>query len=244
MDKKNASEARMFQISTLQALLRGYTKTVTTVEELVKHGDTGLGTFEDVNGEMIVLDGVCYRAGSDGKVKVVGINEGVSFAAVAKTSRGRLFELQSIGSMDSLKTALNNIVDESFGLNSMHALRIDAQFNRIDARSEEPYRSQHVELSEILGNTQTDFSFNDMAGTVVGLYFPDYMDGINAAGWHFHFVSSDRKFGGHVFDISFDEGQVKMDRISRIELQMPSGIDFDLYSLKDVDESEVKKVEG
>ena len=50
---------KMFQVSTLQALSTGYTKAVTSVEELMKHGDTGLGSFEEVNGEMIALDGDC-----------------------------------------------------------------------------------------------------------------------------------------------------------------------------------------
>ena len=51
----------IFQVSTLQALAMGYTRRVITVEELLRHGDTGLGTFEDLDGEMIVADGKCFR---------------------------------------------------------------------------------------------------------------------------------------------------------------------------------------
>ena len=54
--------SKMFQVSTLQTLALGYTRKVITVGELMKHGETGLGTFEDVNGEMIAIDGKCYRA--------------------------------------------------------------------------------------------------------------------------------------------------------------------------------------
>ena len=36
--------------------------------------------------------------------------------------------------------------------------------------------------------------------SLVGVYFPDYMDGINMPGWHLHFLSEDRAKGGHVFD--------------------------------------------
>lgn len=53
---------KYYQVSTLQALALGYSKSVITVGELLKHGNLGLGTFEDVDGEMIVLDGKCYRA--------------------------------------------------------------------------------------------------------------------------------------------------------------------------------------
>ncbi len=56
----------IYQASTLQALALGYTKPVITVRELLEHGDTGLGTFEHVDGEMIILDGVCYQAKGNG----------------------------------------------------------------------------------------------------------------------------------------------------------------------------------
>ena len=62
---KEISENNMgkyYQVSTLQALALGFSKSVITVKELIRHGDMGLGTFEDVDGEMIVLDGKCYRA--------------------------------------------------------------------------------------------------------------------------------------------------------------------------------------
>ena len=49
---------KIYQASTIGALSLGYTKAVTTVKELLSHGTVGLGTFEDVNGEMIIDDGV------------------------------------------------------------------------------------------------------------------------------------------------------------------------------------------
>ena len=53
---------KMYQVSTLQALMLGYSRAVIPVSELLNHGNIGLGTFKDVDGEMIVLDGSCYRA--------------------------------------------------------------------------------------------------------------------------------------------------------------------------------------
>ena len=75
---------KMYQVSTLQALALGYSRAVVNVGELLQEGDTGLGTFEDVNGEMIVMDGHCYRADHNGSVTVVPSETGVPFAAVAK----------------------------------------------------------------------------------------------------------------------------------------------------------------
>ena len=75
--------AKMYQVSTLQALMLGYSRSVITVSELLSHGNTGLGTFEDVDGEMIVLDGTCYRATESGNVVVAEPSKGVPFQRYA-----------------------------------------------------------------------------------------------------------------------------------------------------------------
>ena len=195
-------DERMFQVSTLQSLALGYTRAVMTVGELMQHGETGLGTFEDVNGEMIVIDGKCYRAMDDGRVTEAGDERGVPFASVAYMDKSREFELSGDYTMESLKTELNNRIEEDFGLNSMHVIQIHGTFEKIYARSELPYRAHHVTLKDMLDITQTSFEFSNIRGSLVGVYYPDYMDGINAAGWHLHFVNDERNKGGHVYGIS------------------------------------------
>ena len=135
------STNKMFQVSTLQALAMGYTKAVITVEELLKHGSIGLGTFENVDGEMITLDGRCFRATEDGSVVEAEGRMGVPFSAVENFSGDRTFELGKMGSIAELKQQLDLRVEEGFGLNSMHMVRIDGEFSRIDARSESAYKS-------------------------------------------------------------------------------------------------------
>lgn len=85
-------------------------------------------------------------------------------------------------------------------------VRIDGEFNKVYARAETGLHTYHVELKEILKANQRDFSFDNVSGSLVCVYYPDYMQGINAAGWHFHFVSSDRTKGGHVFEIDMVKG--------------------------------------
>lgn len=52
----------MYQVSTLQALMMGDYEGHISIRELLKKGDTGLGTFDRLHGEMILVDGICYRA--------------------------------------------------------------------------------------------------------------------------------------------------------------------------------------
>lgn len=239
----NATECKMYQVSTLSALALGYTRKVVSIGELLQHGNTGLGTFEDIDGEMIVLDKHCYRATDNGTVNEPSLESGVPFASVANLQGTRQFQLQDIHSVDELKAKLTQKIEEDFGLNSMHIVRIDAHFKSIAARSEAAYRSQHEELKDILKNTQKDFRFENIGGSLVCIYYPDYMQGINAAGWHFHFVSEDRTRGGHVFDIAFEVGNARLDKISKIEMQLPTEAAFDTYTLTQASNKDIKQVE-
>ncbi|MBE6719692.1 MAG: acetolactate decarboxylase [Ruminococcaceae bacterium] len=237
------NDYKMFQVSTLQALMLGYTKSVITVEELLKHGDTGLGTFEDVDGEMIVLDGHCYQAKSDGTIYEADGKTGVPFCAVSFMNTNSEFDIENVSSIEDLKQFLDVAIDEAFALNSMHVVRVDGLFNKVMARSEDGLKSRHVELKKILENNQQDFCFENIKGTLVCVYFPDYMDGINAPGWHLHFVSADRTCGGHVFDIDLKHGKVEFSRISTIEIKFPATAEFDTYALKEASDKDIKAVE-
>jgi acetolactate decarboxylase len=49
--------------------------------------------------------------------------------------------------------------------------------------------------------------------------------------------------GGHVFDLHMLQGTAKMDKISRIDIQLPWEPAFDTYSLKNASQEEIKSVE-
>ena len=164
---------KIYQVSTLQALALGYSRSVVKVRELLEHGDTGLGTFEDVDGEMIVLDGVCYQAKDDGSIVRAEDAAGVPFAVAGFVKDGRSFEIDEMPDLEAIKQELTLRIEEDFGLNSIHIARIDGLFESIHARAGAPYRSQHVTLKNILSKTQKDFSFENIRGTLVCVYYPE-----------------------------------------------------------------------
>lgn len=234
---------KIFQVSTLQALALGYTKPVVTAKEMIENGDIGLGTFESVDGEMIILDGVCYQAKQDGSIVSSPDSTGVPFAVAASVENGKKFKMEKMENIEAVKTRLTLSIDEDFALNSIHVARIDGWFESVHARAGAPYQSQHVSLKDILSKTQKDFCFEGLYGTLVCVYFPDYMDGINASGWHMHFLSKDKKLGGHVFEASMSSGECQIKRLDSIEIKLPSDPAFDVYALKEASKDEIKEVE-
>ena len=237
------TSSKIYQVSTLQALALGYTKSVVTVKELLKHGDTGLGTFESVDGEMIIADGRCYQARQDGTIVPAEDTAGVPFAVASFLENGRTIRMGPMPGIEEIKTELTLRIEEWFGLNSIHIAKIDGFFDLVQARAGAAYKSQHVSLKDILSKTQKDFCFEHLYGTLICVYYPDYMDGINASGWHLHFVSKDRTQGGHVFDVSMQSGECLLQKIDRIEIQLPREAAFDTYSLKQASQEEIVAVE-
>lgn len=234
---------KMFQVSTLQALVAGYTRSVITVQELESMGNVGLGTFEGVDGEMILLDGVCYRARQDGSVVRPAPDVGVPFASVASVKGGTEFEMGEALNIEALKHELTCMLDNTYALNSIHVVTVKGSFESVSARSESAYRADHITLKEMLATTQREFIFEKLDGTLVCVYHPDFMDGINAPGWHVHFLSEDLTRGGHVFDISMVRGNAVLHKIDRIEIQLPATPAFDTYSLKETSQEEIAEVE-
>ena len=240
------NDNRMYQVSTLQALAMGYTRPVITVGDLLEHGDTGLGTYEDVDGEMILVDGKCYRANVNGVVQKVSPDTGVPFCSVTFLQKDRTETFSDSLDIDGLKSMLDVKIEERFGLNSMHMVRIDGYFESVNARSEAPFRSHHIQLRDILAKTQKDFTFRNLKGTLICVYYPDFMDGINAPGWHLHFISEGRTLGGHVFQLRMLSGSAFIDKVQNIEIQLPTEPAFDTYSLGKVsnDKLGIRRIEG
>src|SRR5271155_2073477 len=74
--------SEVYQTSTMGALLDGGYAGDVTMRALLRHGNFGLGTFNGLDGEMLVLDGVCYQLRGDGSAQVAEPDQGTPFAVV------------------------------------------------------------------------------------------------------------------------------------------------------------------
>lgn len=115
----NNNDDSMYQVSLLQAFMHGEYDGVVKVGDLKKHGDIGLGTFEGVNGEMIVLDGVVYQAAADGSINVMKDDEKIPFATVTKFDEDGNITNITASNFDDLTGQLNKTIEE-YGTNNMY----------------------------------------------------------------------------------------------------------------------------
>jgi acetolactate decarboxylase len=191
------------QTSTITALLEGCYDGVTTCGELKAQGDFGIGTFDRLDGEMILLDGTVYQARADGTVVRPADSARVPFASVTRFGTPPMKAFGVCGDLDALKAMLDAL--RTGGDNLFYAIRVEGVFERVKFRSVPAQSKPYPKLAEVAAR-QPVFEKTSIRGTLVGFWCPAYAKTLNLAGYHLHFISEDRKSGGHLLDCVLRSG--------------------------------------
>ncbi len=214
-DREKAHE--IFQTSLVSALLEGVYDGDMSLKELRKHGDFGLGTFNALDGEMLLLDGTFYQLRSDGKAYVAGDMMKTPFAVVIFFCREMEQRIASRASQAELKAKLEEIAPSH---NFFYAIKLSGLFSNVKVRSVPRQKKPYPLMTEVV-TAQRVFELKNVSGTMVGFRFPDYSQGLNVAGYHFHFIDDDRTAGGHVLDCILEEGTLWIDHTSSFHVELP-----------------------
>jgi acetolactate decarboxylase len=229
----------LFQASTIAALLEGRYEGDVTFAELSRQGDTGIGTLNGLDGEMIALDGEFFRADVDGRINVIPPEAKTPFAVVVEFDPDRTIDFDTGLEMDEALEMLDSGGD---GPGPIAAVRIDGEFERVEARSvprqERPYRP----LAEVVEN-QNVFTLGPCEGTLVGFRFPDWSEGIEVAGYHFHFIDRARERGGHVLDFTLARGTANLESSSDLRVELPPGVELGGEDVASRVHAEIEKAE-
>lgn len=197
----------LYQVSSLQALYDGKMGGVCSVGDLLWHGDTGIGTFDSLDGEMVVLGGVCYQVTSDGVVHVAPGGYTTPFATVAFFNADDAIQITSAV---NYSTFIADAFSELPNPHSFYVVMIEATFSSLTLRSVPPAQQPYPPLSQVIAN-QTVFNYTDIKGTMVGIYSPAQAGSLSSPGFHFHFLSADAGKGGHVLDWNAPPMTVQLD---------------------------------
>ena len=242
VDAAHVNRETIYQTALLQSLTMGYFDGSITVKALKTHGDTGIGCFEGVDGEMIVLDGVVYRANENCKINVAADNVTVPFGNVTFFDKDFSVNLNNVTDKDALEKILNEQVDKH-GRNSFYMVKIPARFNSIHVRSERgALKKPYPTLVDLLKN-QNEVTLENVDGMIVGLYCPDLMSSLNSTGWHFHFVTDDKKIGGHVLGVNINRGEAQFDKTDAFRMDLPKTEDFNELDFNRDMSGDIRKAE-
>ena len=207
-----------FQASTIDALLAGVYDGEMSCRHLVKHGNFGIGTFDRLDGEMVVLDGNVYQVKADGKVYEPDLSVNTPFATVCQFDSDRTIPVQPGADFGSVE----DLIDEYYpNPNLFYAIKITGSFAAVKTRSVPGQQRPYPPLQEVTKN-QPEFDMENITGTVVGFRCPAYVKGINVPGYHLHFLSDDRTRGGHILSLKTAEVTCEVDVLDRYSLALPA----------------------
>ena len=212
----------LFQTSTIDALLEGEYDGDVDFAELEGRGDFGLGTLDALDGEMVALDGDFYQIKVDGRAYEIDRRAKTPFAVVTSFEPNLSRTLAAPIDFDGFCNYLDRLVGDEA---PCCAVRLDGRFEYVKTRSVPRQRKPYPPLVEVVRDQPT-FELRDVRGSIVGFRFPSYAQGLNVAGYHFHFITEDRSAGGHVLEFRMERGELSVDREADLRLELPPGVEL------------------
>ncbi len=229
----------LFQTSTFDALLSGNYDGTLSFEELSQKGDFGIGTFNELDGEMIALDGSFYQIKANGKVYPVDGKMKTPFAAVTNFKADTTFKISENIHYTDLIKYLDQILPTK---NIFYALKIEGNFEQATTRSVPKQAKPYQALIEVVKDQPT-FDLKNLDGVMAGFRVPEYMEGINVPAYHFHFMNKERTEGGHLLECILSDVKVSIDFIHNIQVSLLETKEFYQLDLLKDRSKETKLVE-
>jgi acetolactate decarboxylase len=236
---QSGSEQAVIQVSTIDALMTGVYEGNTTLKDLARWGDFGIGTFNALDGEMVLLDETFFQVQGSGVVNKPEPSTQTPFATVTFFNPESDYPLSGL-SFDGLKSVVDSLMKSP---NLFYAMRVTGTFNRVKTRSVPAQTKPFLPLVEVTAS-QPEFETDTITGILSGFYCPPFVKGVNVPGYHLHFISDDHSFGGHVLSFELEAGTLEIDQIERFILMLPHDNGFLEADLTEDLSEELEDVEG
>ena len=231
------------QISLFSILLCGRYGGIVTVADVKKLGNMAIATMDRLDGEMQMIDGIVYQACADGQVYLPKDDETIPFGTIADFRVENSLKINDITSYKAFEEQMAECCPmENFPL----AVHVTGMFSRMKVRAVARQEQDGVGLAEA-AKDEAVFDLQDTAGDLVGFRLPGYVKGVNAPGWHLHFMDSERRHGGHVVNFSLISGDLRYCHANDFQIRLPddpavfSGLDLSCDRSADLKKAEAER---
>lgn len=219
---QNNADSRYVQFYSIFTLQNKQYEGHVPFSEVSSHGDLGIGTFNHIDGEMVIVDGDVYRLRADGSAqRVDDLSESTPYAIVTQFRATQGAEVNGDFTMPELLQRLDVLIQKPA---EIHAVRVEGRFDSIRTRAPHRQTPPYKGLLDLI-KEQNETSFRNIQGTLVGFYTPEYLGILGVPGYHLHFIDKDRRHGGHVQDFLLTEATLAVQLMQHITVFSPGGND-------------------
>lgn len=207
----------LYQHGTLALLVPGLLDGTITMQDLLTHGDTGIGTGQGLDGELIILDGTPYQVDSHGNVNLVSAEFTLPFA------NSHFADYTPLMTVENAQRANldQQIMAETHSANTFFSIKITGTFTQMRTRAVQKSQRPYQSLAKT-AEAQSVFTRETVEGTLLSYYSPQLFDGAAVAGFHSHFLANDHDFGGHILDFETVDGEVSWQQFDSLEQHLPT----------------------
>ncbi|MEI3789777.1 MULTISPECIES: acetolactate decarboxylase [unclassified Chryseobacterium] len=230
----------LYQYGIAEAFIGGLYKGTLSLEDLKSKGDFGLGAPDMLDGELTILDGKVYQTKATGLTITPGDQFKTSLIFVTFFKPDHIFTIKNKVDYQSALREISNILSHK---NSMFAVKITGKFTHVKTRAFPPVEKEPFPALTSIADKQKIFDFSDTEGTLVGFYLPEYLNGINVKGFHFHFISSDGKQGGHVLDFEGKNLKAAVAVLKSFNLETSDNKDFQNFQFQQKNNESLERLE-
>lgn len=203
------------QIGTYDYLVAPDYDGLAAINSAAKGTTLGLGTFDHLDGELVMVGGQMYRIGTDGAPVLIDGSQSTPFfesVMFAPTASGPVAPGTTCA---SLLAAVNALAQSDEGI---VAVRVRGTFADLTFRSVPAQAVPYPTLSQVVA-TQTLFPLGQRRAVLVGFRTGKDLTGTGALGLHLHGLTADRKAGGHVIScVAGSDVQLSVQRTAGVSI--------------------------
>ena len=212
-----ADRDTLFQIEAFNTFITGKYDGYMPYSELAEHGDFGIGTFHELDGEMIALNGIFYQIPIDGKPKQVDPTIKAPYATVTFFEADITKTLENSVNYLEIQNIIQSLMPTE---NAIYGIKISGTYIYAETRSVPAQTKPYPTIAEVVEN-QSIFFLNNVSATAVGFWFPRSMDGVDYPGYHLHLITDDNSAGGHLLDFIVENATIEIDQTNSFNLILP-----------------------
>ncbi|HCQ3777362.1 TPA: acetolactate decarboxylase [Escherichia coli] len=232
--------SKIFQFSTISALMSGFESGDFELDTCNNDKLFGIGCSCGVSGELTIVNGKAWEATAKEPVHML-YRDNVPFVQVTDFVMDDSFECCDV---DEKNMALI-LHDKINAKNSFVAVNVHANFETIKIRRPQRRVGEEYESMLEVSDSQEIDCLANISGQLIGFWTPEVYGRISVPGFHFHFLSNDEINSGHVLSYHANKAVIYYQIKDSIEIKNPSS---DEYRSMNIDlnniDALIKKVEN
>ena len=229
-DPRNCPESEVtYQLQLAQVLLDGGYEGVATLGEALAGGDHGLGTVDQLDGELVVVDGEPWRVDWHAAATLMPPETRTPFVVVSHLDSPKTMRIKD-ASQEQVLAMIEDLVDDP---GAVVAVRLEGAFSTTLMRSVRPQTPPYRPFAEVSQTDEVRWTLAPFHGVLVGFRFPDLQPGATIPGLHLHGLDNLRTTGGHTHDFHVRDAVLSVGVSHDVVMHLPDRSMSDLLETPD-----------